>query len=298
MSVLGRMARSKTVEVAATVLVYAFYATVVAVSLAPSAWLVLRTVPGLLAPVLAPHTGALRPEWFRPAAGSVVRAALGTAAMVAVAGYLYVIVGAFIQASLVRVLSLGIRPGQYPAVSVTTMRWLVYSGIYAISTRTVLPFVTVTFVINMYFRIVGCRMGKNVKLNTFMLNDAYLLTIEDDVVVGGDTDVSCHLFENNHLILQPVTIGRGSLIGAHSYISPGVIIGSGCVVGLNCYIRSGHVIPDGARITAVAGIDLRTAREIERRGPRYGRTGPCATPPDTKESTTDDSSATMERESS
>jgi len=140
----------------------------------------------------------------------------------------------------------------------------VYNGIYTITMRTILPLVPVSFVTNLFFRLVGCRMGRNVKINTYVLNDAYLLTIGDDVIIGGQTDVSCHLFERNHLILRPIVIGSGTLIGAHSYISPGVTIGSNCVIGLHSYLRTGRVIPDGATITSLAGIDVHTARHIER----------------------------------
>ena len=250
MSILERIAESKLIEIVLTVIVYCIYAAVIAASLAPAVWLLLAVLPGIV--------GA-----------ATIRAVLGSSVALAGALYLYVFCGSIIQAAMVRLLSLGIRPGRYPAISLTTIRWLIYSGIYTISIRTILPLVPVTFVTNMYFRIIGCKMGRNVKINTPMLNDAYLLTIEDDVIIGGGTDISCHLFENNQLTLKPVLIGRGSLIGAHSYISPGVTVGRGCVVGLYSYIRSDHVIPDGSVITSLAGIDVRTAREIERR--RLGR---------------------------
>ena len=183
--------------------------------------------------------------------------------------YLYFFWGAVFQASLIRLLSLGIGPGRYPAVSVTTLRWLIYSGIYTLSIRTILPIVPVSFVINVYFRIVGCRLGRNVKLNSWILNDAYLLTLGDNVIVGGQTDISCHLFEHDHLVLKPISIGSGTLIGAHSYISPGVTIGKHCLIGLHSYIRAGRTIPDGSTITSLAGIDIHTARHIER-----GHVGP------------------------
>ncbi len=78
---------------------------------------------------------------------------------------LTVLVYCIYTAGMVRLLSLGIKPGRYPAISPTTIRWLIYSGIYTTSTRTILPLIPVTFVTNMYFRIVGCRMGRNVKLD-------------------------------------------------------------------------------------------------------------------------------------
>lgn len=264
MNVVAWIARSKPVEIVLTLVVYTVYAAVIAVSVAPSLWLTVTTLP----PLLAPLAGGAIPPLSGPAAWAVLTAAMVSAG----AFYLFIVWGAMVQALLIRVMSLGIRPGRYPAVSLTTVRWLIYSGIYSLSLRMILPYIAMTFVINTYFRIIGCHIGRNVKLNTWMLNDAYLLTIDDDVVVGGNTDISCHLFENDHLTLMPITIGRGTLIGAHSYISPGVTIGNHCVVGLYSYLRTGRVIPDGAVITSLAGIDVRTARELERgRLPRYVR---------------------------
>lgn len=252
---LALLAGSKPVEIALTLVVYATYAAVVAASLVPSCYLLVRFLPAALEPAISDAAA-------QPAV--TLRAAALTGALLAGALYLYLFAGAVVQATAIRLLSLGIRPGRYPAVSLTTLRWLVFSGVFTISLRTVLPLVPVSFVTNLYFRIVGCRMGRNVKLNTSQLNDAYLLTIGDNVIVGGQTDVSCHLFEHDHLILRPITIGADTLIGAHSYISPGVTIGRGCLIGLYSYIRAGRTIPDGARITSLAGIDVHTARHIER----------------------------------
>ena len=39
---------------------------------------------------------------------------------------------------------------------------------------------------NLFFILVGCKMGKNVRINSFRINDPYLLTLEDGVVIGAD----------------------------------------------------------------------------------------------------------------
>src|SRR6056297_3657565 len=241
-NLVGIIAGSKPVELVLTLVVYAVYATVVGVSLIPSSFLMLTAMPALLEPVLAGPaiTGtSLASVGFLP----TLRAATLVALTLAAALYLYLFWGTVVQAALIRVLSFGIGPGRYAAVSFTTLRWLIFSGIYTVSMKTILPLVPVSFVTNLFFRIIGCRMGQNVKINTNVLNDAYLLTIGDNVIIGGQTDISCHLFEHNHLVLRPITIGSDTLIGAHSYISPGVTIGSRCIIGLHSYIRAGRVIP-------------------------------------------------------
>lgn len=164
----------------------------------------------------------------------------------------------------IRLLSLGIKPGRYPEQSFTVLRWLIYSGIYTMMTRIVLPVVPMSFFSNLFFWLVGCKMGKNVRINSCMLNDAYLLTLEDGVVIGGGSDVSCHLYEDGYLTLQPVVIKENTVIGAHCYIAPGVVIGKNSLVGLGCYIRQGRVLPDNTRLTKVGSVSMSVANKLEK----------------------------------
>jgi len=167
----------------------------------------------------------------------------------------------------IRILSLGVKEGKYPSVSLTTLRWLIYSGIYNLAVRMILPVIPMTFFSTIFFRIIGCRIGKNVYLNTWILNDAYLMEIGDDVIIGGNTDISCHIYEHGYLKLKPIKIGAGTLIGAHCYISPGVTIGKNCLIGLNTYIRQDKNIPDNTKITSLAGISFHKAHKLERGRP-------------------------------
>ena len=77
----------------------------------------------------------------------------------------------------------------------------------------------------MFYILLGAKIGKNVFINTPKLSDAYLLELGDNVVIGGDSAITCHIFEGNSLILGKIKIGSNSLIGAESYIMPGVTIG-------------------------------------------------------------------------
>ena len=257
---LALIANSKPVEVILTLLVFSIYAAVIAASVFPTVWFLVTLLP----PILGPHLAAVP----APDAGSPVVATLLASAVVGAAFYVYLFGATLVQSLGIRLLSLGIKPGKYPAMSVTTLRWLIFSGITTISMRMLLPVIPVSFLINAYFRVVGCKMGRNVKINTPKICDAYLLTLEDDVVVGGGTDITCHLWENDHLILQRIVIGAGTLIGSNSYIAPGVTVGKRCVVGVYSYLRAGSRVPDDSIITSVGGVDIRTARDIEKRRAR------------------------------
>lgn len=107
-------------------------------------------------------------------------------------------------------------------------------------------------------------MGKNVRINSFRINDPYLLKLEDGVVIGGEAVISCHSNERGVLILQEIFIGENSVIGAHSYIAPGVEIGKNCTIGLGCYIRPGKKIPDNSTLTIVGNVSMSTANKIEK----------------------------------
>jgi hypothetical protein len=254
MNLAQRVAGSPPIQAMLTLVLYSLYAAVIGVCLAPAAALLLwahRTL--VLAPQLA-GTG--------PSAGSVVLFSL----LAAAALYAFFLTGVLVMGTLVRLVTAGIRPGRYPVACLTFLRWIIAGGIYAIAIRLVLPVIRLSFFCNLFYQIVGCRMGRDVKLNTWVLPDAYLLTLGDGVVVGGETEISCHLFEGDHLILDRVSIGAGTLVGARCYISPGATIGKRCVIGLGSFIRRGRVIPDGSHITSIGGIDMREARRIEHAG--------------------------------
>ena len=251
---LAVAADSLPVQILVTLAIYSLYAAVLGVSLfAPVSLIVAAAQELVVGPLL---DGAL------PPAGALLLFSLLLAASV----FVYFLSGALVMAVVIRILSLGIKPGRYPAISATTARWLIYSGVYTLAHRTILPMIPVSPFINIFFRIIGCRMGRNVRLNTWTLNDAYLISLGDNVVIGGATDISCHLFEANHLILEPISIGSDTLIGAHCYVSPGVSIGKRCTVGLYSFVRRGKSVPDGTRITALAGRPMREMFRIEKNG--------------------------------
>jgi acetyltransferase-like isoleucine patch superfamily enzyme len=251
---ISLLARSEIVSAAATCLIYSFYAVILGASLFPSVSL-LAYCHHRLSPLHSIQSVAC----FSVACGSAIM--------------VFFIAGTVVLSVTIRALSLGIGAGKYPMVSVTMVRWLVYSGLYNLAGRLILTNVPMSFLTNLFFRIIGAKIGKNVQINSWFLNDAYLLTIGDNVVIGGKTDVSCHTFEKGHLILDNVTIGRDTLIGQRCYISPGVTIGERCVIGQYAFVRKNTVVPDRTTLSAIAGLPVRTVAQIEK-----SQAGPATEP--------------------
>jgi len=243
--ILDLLAGSPFSQAAVTFVVYLLYATVIGISLTPSVFLLYQA-------------------WTVFMTDATPAGIAGFSICCGLAIYVYFITGAVVMGLVVRILSLGIKPGRYPFISLTMVRWMIYSGIYHIAASTILAYVPMSFVGNLFFRLFGARMGKNVRLNTWFLNDAYLLEIGDNVVIGGKTDISCHTIEGGKLILQRVKIGSDTLIGQRCYISPGVTIGSRCVIGQYAFVRKGAVIPDKTVIAAIAGMPIRAVARIEK----------------------------------
>jgi acetyltransferase-like isoleucine patch superfamily enzyme len=242
---LYSLTKSELFGAAATCFIYAFYAAALGTSLFPSIFF-LTFCYHRLSPLLSLHSIG----YFSIACGCAIM--------------LFFVAGTIVLSAVIRLLSLGMKAGKYPMASFTMVRWLIYGGIYNLAGRLILTNVPMSFLMNLFFRIVGAKIGKNVQINSWFLNDAYLLDIGDNVVIGGKTDVSCHTFEKGFLILKNVTIGRDTLIGQRCYISPGVTIGEHCIIGQYAFIRKNTAVPDGTTISAIAGLPVRTVAQIEK----------------------------------
>ncbi len=264
MTFLDRLSRSIVVKTTLTTIVYGFYAGVLGASLAPSALLLVWAFDRFLLPAIGP--GAFT------AVGSIVVFSL----FVGAAAFVFYFFGLLLMGCLIRLLSLGVKPGRHEAASLPVLLWMVLNGIWTMAFRLILPMVPMTPLSQMFHRLSGCRIGKNVWINSINLIDCYMISIGDDTIIGGDAVLSPHIFENGRLLIQRITIGKSCLIGSDSYISPGVTIGDGSVIGMKSFVRKGRQIPPGTRMTAVAGLPYARAMQLERGTYRKIRMGPMS----------------------
>jgi hypothetical protein len=243
---------SAVVQIPITLITYAFYASIIGLCLVPGIMLIFWGVKTFL---------------FSIAVLFAVNTIINIFIFALILGaslYLYFITGIFVMGIFIRILSLGIKPGKYSSTSLTMLRWLIYSGIFMIVVKTILPLTAMTFFSKMFFKILGCKMGKNVYINTPNLNDPQFLELGSNVVIGGLTNISCHTFEGNNLVLGKIKIGDNTLIGTNCYIMPNVKIGNYCNIGMYSYIRKGQEIPDKTFISAIAGLPIKRVVKLER----------------------------------
>jgi len=126
----------------------------------------------------------------------------------------------------------------------TTIRWAICGHIHR-CTHPVLVHTIPSLISNAYYRLAGAKIGKGVQINTINLNDPSMVTIEDNVVVGGGCIINGHLVEKGQIILSRITLGEGSLLGARVTIQPGVTVGKGAVIGTNGLVGKYKTIPAG-----------------------------------------------------
>lgn len=105
------------------------------------------------------------------------------------------------------------------------------------------------------------RMGDRVFINSgTVLFSIVEVNIGDDVALANEVylmDSDSHGIEGRPVKEAPVTIGRGSWIGARALILPGVTIGSRCLVAAGSVVA--RDVPDD---TLVAGNPARVVREL------------------------------------
>tara|TARA_B100001109_G_scaffold59887_1_gene48617 strand:+ start:1033 stop:1755 length:723 start_codon:yes stop_codon:yes gene_type:complete len=131
-----------------------------------------------------------------------------------------------------------------PLGSMTTIRWAICGQLHR-STQPFLTHVVPSFFANAYYRLAGCKIGKNVNINSVKINDPSLVELGDNVVVGGGATLNGHLVEKGNIILEKIVVGKNSTVGGATMVGPGARIGENCVLGNRAVLPKRKVIPDG-----------------------------------------------------
>jgi non-ribosomal peptide synthetase-like protein len=114
-----------------------------------------------------------------------------------------------------------VRAGRYPMYGWFHMRWWLVSKITASFPFT---FFRNTWVTRWLMRLLGASIGSRVYLSSFLISDFDLITIHSDAAINTQARLSPHRFEDGFLILEPIVIGRGAVIGPRAAVSGGVTV--------------------------------------------------------------------------
>ncbi|MBK8576353.1 MAG: hypothetical protein IPN90_11985 [Elusimicrobia bacterium] len=116
-------------------------------------------------------------------------------------------------------------------------------------------------------RLLGARVGKGLIVLNGQLFDPYLLEVGDEVVVGQDAVILPHRWVGGRLLLGPVRLGRGAVVGARAVLDPGVRVGDHAMVKAMSHVESGSVIENNE---VWAGVPARRS-SVKGKSPGSGR---------------------------
>ncbi|MCL1853692.1 MAG: hypothetical protein FWF88_11795 [Peptococcaceae bacterium] len=136
-----QLIRNPIVFVLLNLIVYAFYGVLTGISLFPA--------------VLTVAAFALIPATYNVVHYALLALGLGLSVFV------FLLAGLFVFGLTERLLTLGFKPGTYTVNSAVFARWLIYAGVHSLCLHMILPFVCGSDFIKVYFRIAGCKFGRN-----------------------------------------------------------------------------------------------------------------------------------------
>ncbi|MCP4499199.1 MAG: hypothetical protein GY822_04425 [Deltaproteobacteria bacterium] len=131
------------------------------------------------------------------------------------------------------------REGQFPFISWNVIGWAVMGYVILIANTTFMQFFRGTPFMNMWLTALGAKIGRRVNVQTTFITDWDLVTLEDDVVLGGDCHIACHMLEGETLRFAPITISKKALVGQTSTLLPGVTVGEGGIIGARSIVTKG-----------------------------------------------------------
>ena len=71
----------------------------------------------------------------------------------------------------------------------------------------------------------GMRMGLRPRISTENLSDVCMITLGDDVVIGGSAQIFCHFGGGGRLVIAPVVIESRAIIGEKATVMGDVRVG-------------------------------------------------------------------------
>ncbi len=195
----------------AVLVMYAIAATALGLAAAPALWFVDRA---------AGWAGALPPWLAWPAVGTAIGVGFFLAGFV-----LLLIVPVYNL-----VLPTRVRRYKGAYYTIAALPWFVHNALFYLVRFTFLPFVTLTPFGLWFLKAMGMKIGRRAYINTELLSDPQLITLEDDVVIGGSATIFAHYGGGGHLVIEPVYICTGATIGLRATVMGDVIVGPGATI--------------------------------------------------------------------
>ncbi|KAH7116342.1 peroxisomal-coenzyme A synthetase [Dactylonectria macrodidyma] len=123
------------------------------------------------------------------------------------------------------------QQGIYPMWGLYHTRWWMVQKIISLCGKGFFGMTDTTNIL--YYRLMGAKIGRDVKLESAQLGEYDLLDIRDGATLSKCVCRPFAVEANTHMLLSPITIGRNSSVGLSSVIAPGSTVPSDACLGPN-----------------------------------------------------------------
>ena len=134
-----------------------------------------------------------------------------------------------------------------PWFSVQTVPWYMHNAMIYLVRYTVLDFITPSILNDLFFRMMGMKIGKNVTINTSNISDACLIELEDNVTIGGSAVLMAHYGMHGLLVIDKLKVREKTTVGLNAMIFGGANMGDRATVGPNAVVLPKTKIEDGEK---------------------------------------------------
>ncbi|KAI3823214.1 hypothetical protein L1987_04651 [Smallanthus sonchifolius] len=114
--------------------------------------------------------------------------------------------------------------------SIDFVKWWTLYKAQEVSSRVHAVHLKGTVFAQLWFEMLGAKIGSSVGLDTVDITDPYLVTIGDGAVVAEGALIQSHEVKNGVLSLQPIRIGENSCVGPYAVLQKGSIVDDGAEV--------------------------------------------------------------------
>ena len=147
--------------------------------------------------------------------------------------------------------------GRFKMDSSAFAYWKLNAVVVDLARKALQPFTTV-FTESLIHAGFGAHMGKQTAV-AGVLRDHPLLEIGDFATIGQNSVLTAHAITHDEIVIEPIKIGRGAVVGINCVVMPGVELGEGAV------LAPGGVATIGTKIPSYelwGGIPARKLKEL------------------------------------
>ncbi|MDB5066671.1 MAG: non-ribosomal peptide synthetase [Chloroflexi bacterium] len=135
-----------------------------------------------------------------------------------------------------------VRPGRHPLWGATYVRWWMFTRLLGLAP---LRLLAGSPLMPPYLRLLGARIGDSCQIATERIQTPWLTEIGAGASVGYGVDVMPAVVEDGWLLLDPVRIGAGAVVGTGSVLLGGAEMGRGSRLAEQSLLARGERLPEG-----------------------------------------------------